>query len=244
MRSLRGLSPGAVREALPVRLGAEAAGRAPTTITRLRAQGEPASPACRPRDLSGRDEVAIWGDGVPFTRRRADERLCTLAVVGARADGTQAGLAAEDGDRERPESGRTRSRALTRRGMTAPAGAVGDGARGVWNAGGRCGPRRASNAAGCTGSPPCATRGRSGCRRKRSGPCARAGTPPRAPTPPRRARPVRPSTRRRIRRRGPPALGSRRSGSRASIALPRLGSTGVRPTPWRPRSARCGGGNG
>ena len=77
---------------------------------------------------------------VHFTIRLADERRCTLVVMGARADGTKAVMAVEDGDRERTESWLTLWRDLTRRGLTAPAVAVGDGARGCWNAVGEVGP--------------------------------------------------------------------------------------------------------
>jgi putative transposase len=140
MLSRRGWSPGACREALPVRLGEAAAGLSPTTLTRLTAQGDMEDTAFRPRDLSDRDSVSIGGDGVHVTLRLADERRGTLVVMGARADGTTAVLAVEDGDRERTESGLTRWRALKRRGLTAPAVAVGDGARGCWNAVGEVGP--------------------------------------------------------------------------------------------------------
>jgi putative transposase len=131
---LRGLSTGDFREALPVRLGEEAAGLSPTTITRLTAQWETEYTAFRQRDLSDRDYVYIWVDGVHFTIRLADERLCTLVVIGARADGTKEVMAVEDGYRESTESWLTLWRDLKRRGMTAPAVAVGDGALGFWKA--------------------------------------------------------------------------------------------------------------
>jgi transposase-like protein len=84
--------------------------------------------------------VYIWVDGVHFTIRLEDDRLCTLVVMGARADGTKEGLAVEDGYRESTESWLTLWRDLKRRGMTAPAVAVGDGARGFWNAVGEVWP--------------------------------------------------------------------------------------------------------
>lgn len=136
----RGLSTGDFREALPGLLGEEAAGLLPTTITRLTAPWEAEDTAFRQRDLRDRDDVDIWGDGVPFTLRLADERLCTLVVMGARADGTKEVLAVEDGYRESTERWLTRWRDLQRRGMTAPAVAVGDGALGCWNAVGEVWP--------------------------------------------------------------------------------------------------------
>jgi hypothetical protein len=53
----RGLSTGDVREALPVRLGEEAAGRSPTTITHLTAVWETAYTAVQQHDLSARDDM-------------------------------------------------------------------------------------------------------------------------------------------------------------------------------------------
>jgi transposase-like protein len=84
--------------------------------------------------------VDIWVDGGHCTIRLEDERLGTLVVIGARAEGTQDVIAVEDGDRESTESWLTVLRALTRRGMTAPMVAVGDGALGCWNAVGEVWP--------------------------------------------------------------------------------------------------------
>jgi putative transposase len=132
---LRGLSTGDFREALPVRLGEEAAGLSPTTITRLTAQWETEDTAFRQRDLSDRDDVYIGVDSVHFTIRLVDERLCTRVVMGARADGTKAVMAVEDGYRESTESWLTVWRDLKRRGMTAPAVAVGDGGTRILDSG-------------------------------------------------------------------------------------------------------------
>jgi hypothetical protein len=78
--------------------------------------------------------VYIWGDGEPCTIRLEDERLCTLVVLGARADGPRAVMAVEDGDRESTERWRSVWRGLKRRGMGAPVVALGAGALGFWNA--------------------------------------------------------------------------------------------------------------
>lgn len=137
---LRGLSTGDFREALPVLLGEDAAGLSPTAITRLTAQWEAEYTAFRQRDLSDRDYVYIWVDGVHFTIRLEDERLCTLVVIGARADGTKEVIVVEDGYRESTESWLALLRDLKRRGMAAPAVAVGDGALGFWKAVGEVWP--------------------------------------------------------------------------------------------------------
>ena len=137
---LRGLSTGDFRQALPVLLGADAAGLSPTTITRLTGEWEQEYTAFRRRDLSNRDYVYIWVDGVHFTVRLEEERLCTLVVIGARADGTKEVIAVEDGYRESTESWLTLLRDLKRRGMAAPVVAVGDGALGFWTAVGEVWP--------------------------------------------------------------------------------------------------------
>ncbi len=69
-----------------------------------------------------------------FNIRLEDDRLAALVVVGARLDGTKEVLAIEDGYRESTESWLTVLRDLKRRGMRAPALAIGDGALGFWAA--------------------------------------------------------------------------------------------------------------
>jgi transposase-like protein len=137
---LRGLSTGDFRAALPILLGEDATGLSPTTITRLTAEWEQDYTAFRQRDLSERDYLYIWVDGVHFTIRLEEERLCTLVVVGARADGTKEVIAVEDGYRESTESWLTLLRDLKRRGMRAPVVGVGDGALGFWKAVGEVWP--------------------------------------------------------------------------------------------------------
>jgi len=61
---LRGLSTGDFREALPVLLGEDAAALSATAITRLTATWEAEYHAFRQRDLSDRDYVYVWADGV------------------------------------------------------------------------------------------------------------------------------------------------------------------------------------
>ena len=137
---LRGLSTGDFREALPVLLGEDAAGLSPTTITRLTAEWEQDYSAFRQRDLSDRDYVYVWVDGVHFNIRLEEERLCTLVMIGSRADGTKEVIAVEDGYRESTESWLTLLRDLKKRGMRAPVVAVGDGALGFWKAVGEVWP--------------------------------------------------------------------------------------------------------
>jgi putative transposase len=131
---LRGLSTGDFRPALTALLGEDAAGLSPTNIARLTAGWEKEYAEFRRRDLSGREYVYVWVDGVHFNIRLDDDRLCTLVMIGALPNGAKELLVVEDGYRESAESWKTVLRELKRRGMVAPVLAVGDGALGFWAA--------------------------------------------------------------------------------------------------------------
>jgi hypothetical protein len=93
-----------------------------------------------------RDYVYLWADGIHFTIRLEDERLCALVLIGVRPDGSKEVIALEDGYRESAESWRAVLRDLKRRGMRAPVLAIGDGALGFLGrgAGSVAGDRRAA----------------------------------------------------------------------------------------------------
>jgi len=131
---LRGLSTGDFREALPILLGEDAAGLSATNISRLTATWEQDYKQFRFRSLEDRDYVYVWADGIHFNVRLEDDRLCTLVLMGARPDGTKEILAVEDGYRESSDGWKDLLRDLKRRGMQAPAVAIGDGALGFWSA--------------------------------------------------------------------------------------------------------------
>ena len=131
---LHGPSTGDFREALRALLGEDAAGLSPTAIARLVKVWEAEYAAFRARDLSDRDCVYVWADGVHFNVRLEEDRLCTPVLIGARPDGQQEVIAVEDGYRESTESWLAVLRDLKRRGMRAPEVAVGDRALGFWAA--------------------------------------------------------------------------------------------------------------
>jgi putative transposase len=131
---LRGLSTGDFRPALEGLLGEEASGLSATNIARLTGVWEEEYRAFRKRSLKESDYLYVWADGVHFNVRLEEERLCTLVLIGARADGHKELIAVEDGYRESAESWKTVLRELKRRGMQAPVLAVGDGALGFWDA--------------------------------------------------------------------------------------------------------------
>ena len=146
---LRGLSTGDFRPALGALLGVDAAGLSPTNIARLTACWEKEYLAFGQRELSGREYVYVWVDGVHFNIRLEDDRLCTLVMIGARPNGEKELLAVEDGYRESAESWKTLLRDLKRRGMTAPLVAVGDGALGFCAAAREVWPQTREQACWC-----------------------------------------------------------------------------------------------
>jgi len=131
---LHGLSTGDFRQALPVLLGDDAAGLSPSAVTRLLAAWQEEYRRWRTRSLADCDYVYVWADGVHFNVRLDDDRLAALVLVGARPNGDKELITIEDGYRESTESWATVLRDLKKRGMQAPAVAVGDGALGFWAA--------------------------------------------------------------------------------------------------------------
>ena len=132
---LRGLSTGDFEEAIPVLLGADAAGFSATTITRLLRVWQEEYEGWRKRLLTGKEYVYVWADGVYFNVRLGeDKQLACLVLVGVLPDGTKEVIALEDGYRESTESWLSLLRDLERRGMPAPKLATGDGALGFWAA--------------------------------------------------------------------------------------------------------------
>ena len=67
---LRGLSTGDFKEGLAALLGDDASGLSPTAITRLTAAWQEDYEAFQKRDLSDRDYVYVWADGIDYTITR------------------------------------------------------------------------------------------------------------------------------------------------------------------------------
>ena len=130
---LHGMSSGDFAPALSGFFGS-AAGLSASVVTRLSTQWQAEQRAFAGLDLSDRDFVYVWADGVHFNVRLEEERLCCLVIVGVRVDGTKELVAIADGYRESTESWADLLRDLKRRGMRAPNLAVGDGALGFWGA--------------------------------------------------------------------------------------------------------------
>jgi len=132
---LRGLSTGDFAPALTELFGEAAKGFSPTSIVRFKQVWESEYQAWRKRDLSETTYLYWWADGVTFpVRLEEDRRLTCLVIVGVREDGTKEVIALEEGYRESEEAWLSVLRELKRRGLRAPALAVGDGALGFWRA--------------------------------------------------------------------------------------------------------------
>ena len=110
------------------------AGLSAAVITRLTETWQAEQRAFAERDLSGVDYVYLWADGIHVNIRLEEHKLCLLVMIGVRADGRKELIALADGYRESAESWADLLRDCARRGMRAPALAVGDGALGFWSA--------------------------------------------------------------------------------------------------------------
>jgi putative transposase len=131
---LHGLSSGDFAPALEEFFGTEA-GLSPATIVRLTEQWRKEREEFMERDLSEKDYVYVWVDGIHTkVRLGQDDKLCCLVMVGARIDGTKELISLQDGYRESIESWAELLWDLKKRGMRAPVLAIGDGALGFWGA--------------------------------------------------------------------------------------------------------------
>ena len=78
---LHGMSSGDFVPALEGFFGA-AAGLSASVITRLTTQWQAEREAFMARSLADRDYIYVWADGVHFNVRLAEERLCSLVIIG------------------------------------------------------------------------------------------------------------------------------------------------------------------
>lgn len=105
-----------------------------SSLQRLRATWEAESEAWRGRDLSDRELVYLWADGLYVKAGLEKEKAALLIVIGALRDGTKEVLAVESGIRESTESWKAVLRALKARGLPSPRLTIADGHLGIWGA--------------------------------------------------------------------------------------------------------------
>ena len=135
---LKGISTGDYQEALSALLGPNAKGLSSNTICRLKEKWVQEHKQWSQRDLSSKQYVYIWADGI-YSKVRLDNKLCLLVIIGVTPHGTKELVAVEDGFRESEASWYELLQGLKPRGLvTAPKLAIGDGALGFWNALSKC----------------------------------------------------------------------------------------------------------
>jgi putative transposase len=131
---LKGISTGDFSEVLSQLVGKEVSLSA-NTVVRLKEEWEKEYEDWSRRDLSDKNYVYWWVDGVYFNVRLEDERSCILVIMGATQDGKKELIAIEDGFRESEISWRNILLKLKQRGLKrGPKLAVGDGSLGFWKA--------------------------------------------------------------------------------------------------------------
>src|SRR3984885_14007197 len=114
---LRGISAGDFQEALAALLGKDAPNLSSAVIARLKSEWEDEYRRWQKRDLSARDYVYVWADGVYLQARMEPQAECMLVLMGATPGGKGVRLDLE-------------ARGL----VVAAQAAIGDGALGFWRA--------------------------------------------------------------------------------------------------------------
>jgi putative transposase len=135
---LKGISTSDFGEALQALVGEKAKGLSANVVVRLKEQWATEYDEWMKRDLSGKEYVYVWADGIYAKVRLEDDankKQCILVLMGAMADGRKELIAVLDGYRESEQSWSELLLGLKHRGLAvAPKIAVGDGALGFWAA--------------------------------------------------------------------------------------------------------------
>jgi len=131
---LKGVSTGDFSDALAALVGKEAPGLSPATVSRLKTTWQQELNLWQKRDLSDKQYVYFWADGI-YCNVRMDDKQCLLVVIGATKEGVKELVALEGGFRESELSWTQLLLDLKGRGLeNGPELAVGDGALGFWKA--------------------------------------------------------------------------------------------------------------
>jgi transposase-like protein len=116
-------------------LGKDARNLSPAVISRLTAEWQGDYERWQKRDLSARQYVYVWADGVFLRARMEDHGECMLVLIGATPEGKKELVGFQVGVRESAQSWRELLIDVKQRGLKiAPQIAVGDGALGFWKA--------------------------------------------------------------------------------------------------------------
>jgi transposase-like protein len=132
---LKGISTGDFQDALAAIIGPDAPNLSPSVISRLTAGWQAQYDTWVRRDLSARNYVYIWADGVYLQARMAENAECILVIIGATPEGKKELIGFQVGLRESTQSWHELLTDIKGRGLSIPPKiAVGDGAMGFWNA--------------------------------------------------------------------------------------------------------------
>ncbi|MBA3814855.1 MAG: transposase, partial [Alphaproteobacteria bacterium] len=132
---LKGISSDDFSEVMPVLLGKEVVGFSADTVLRLRKQWKTELGEWNKRNLSSKNYVYVWADGIYFQARMEDDRQCMLVIIGATAEVKKELVGSIDGYRESVQSWGELVADLKARGLSIPPKlAIGDGALGFWKA--------------------------------------------------------------------------------------------------------------
>jgi hypothetical protein len=103
---LRGISTGDFQEALAAILGKDAPNLSPSVISRLTGEWQQDYNRWQRRDLSARQYVYIWADGVYLQARMEPQTECILVILGATPEGKKELVGFQVGVRESAQSWR------------------------------------------------------------------------------------------------------------------------------------------
>ena len=132
---LKGISTGDFDVALAALLGRDAGGLSASTIARLKEVWADEHARWQQRDLSAKQYVYLWVDGIHLQARLEDEAQCILVIIGATPEGRKELVGLTDGIRESAQSWKELLLDLKRRGLAfSPKLVIADGALGFWKA--------------------------------------------------------------------------------------------------------------
>jgi len=132
---LKGISTNDFGIALSAILGEGVKGLSATNIVRLKEIWQTDYMKWKSRDLSDKNYVYFWIDGIYFNVRLEDDRSCILLIIAADKHGNKELLAVSDGYRESSLGWRELLLDLKKRGLSfAPKLVIGDGGLGFWKA--------------------------------------------------------------------------------------------------------------
>jgi transposase-like protein len=132
---LKGISTNDFPAALSSILGKNAPGLSSANIVRLKKIWEDEYKEWKNRDLSDKNYVYFWVDGIYFNIRLEEDRSCMLVIMAADRHGEKELLSVSDGYRESKIAWREILLDLKKRGLSmGPKLSIGDGGLGFWAA--------------------------------------------------------------------------------------------------------------